>query len=164
MCVCVCETIRPGAAGVGSNPPSRSNRSPPAVFAGLETRPGAGIPTARLDCWFCPESPRRSSRSQTYQKTLLNDFRLDTTARRGFHGSHLRWSRHATWLAGGWGSRLSPGLILTGWLSLTDSPDETPLLCPEVFSITGILSSTAALHHKTTFSPLWSESKSVDHQ
>lgn len=50
VCLCVCETIRPGAAGVGSNPPSRSNRSPPAVFAGLETRPGAGIPTARLDC------------------------------------------------------------------------------------------------------------------
>lgn len=57
-------------------------------------------------------------------------------------------TRHSTWLAGGWGSTLSaPGLMETGWFSLVDSPDDTPLLCPEAFSITGILSSTAALHH-----------------
>lgn len=43
-------------------------------------------------------------------------------------------------------------MTLTGWLSLTDSPNDTPLLCPEVFSITGILSRTAALHHKACMS------------
>lgn len=63
-------------------------------------------------------------------------------------------SRGPTWLGGGWASRLSTGLILTGWLSLTGPPDETPLLCPEVFSITGILSSTAALNR-------WSVSEEI---
>lgn len=47
-------------------------------------------------------------------------------------------------------------MTLTGWLSLTDSPGATPLLSPEVFSITGILSRTAALHHKGRVSSLMS--------
>lgn len=51
-----------------------------------------------------------------------------------------------TWLAGGWGSRGSPCLTLTDWISLMGSPVDSPLVWPGVFfSITGILSSTAAL-------------------
>lgn len=47
-------------------------------------------------------------------------------------------------------------MTLSGWLSLTDSPDDTPLLCPEALSITGILSRTAALHHEACISALMS--------
>lgn len=45
-------------------------------------------------------------------------------------------------------------MTLSGWLSLTGSPGATPLLCPEAFSITGILSRTAALPHKVRVSAL----------
>lgn len=51
-----------------------------------------------------------------------------------------------TWLAGCGGSSGSPCLTLAGWVSLMASPADSPLVWPgEFFSMTGILSSTAAL-------------------
>ncbi len=66
VCVCVCLRVRPGARGAGSNPPSRSRRSPPAVLAVLMSRPGAVPPTAGLGCRVSSEPPSRSKRSHTW--------------------------------------------------------------------------------------------------
>ncbi len=54
-----------GAKGAGYNPPSRSRRSPPAVFAVLLGRPAAELLTARLGCRVSSEPPSRSNRSHT---------------------------------------------------------------------------------------------------
>lgn len=66
--VCVFVYIWPGAGGVGSNPPSRSRRSPPAVLAVLSDRPGAG-----LGCRGSSEPPSRPKRSHTWRQVFLSD-------------------------------------------------------------------------------------------
>ena len=108
-------------------------------------------PTAGLGWSGSSEPPSKSKRSHTWsnaggggESSAVGEEPSKQFDRKWDRKCHL--GCFCTWLAGGCGSTTPPCFTWAGRISLMVSPVASPLVWPgEFFSITGILSSTAAL-------------------